>query len=414
MNSSIRGWMLSLSLTAIVAGSARAQSPPKAAETKVQTPGLPTQGDATKLGHAVIDFERNGAVDLFVANASNPHGMGGSCVACHNMPKHPATAFQPSAQWLSRLGNDDVGAELTPVDAALRAQLNLPQAQGLVVTGVVADGRAAKVGLKANDILLTLGGTSLTQPIDFLNVLKAQTTGIRGNESIELAYLRGGKPASVKIKAEVRVALAAATAAEETPDYYIGTPSNPLDETFRAHLDVPAGTGLVVGEIVKGTPAAKAGVKLGDIVLTFAGAAVPDVEALRSMIQATGPHPAKLDVLRAGKPLTLTITPEARKAEISWTRNRSDSEILFDKLAETTPLGRDFQVNTTVNDRFAPTTHSEVFQFQRNPNVLVFGSAPLAPADLTKKIDELTAQVQALMKAIEGLKGAQPQGGEKK
>ena len=70
-----------------------------------------------------------------------------------------------------------------------------------------------------------------------------------------------------------------------------------------------------MGEVAEGSPAAKAGVKYGDILIAFAGEPLPDVDALRAKIQAKGPNPAKLEVLRGGKPMMLIVTPEPRKPE---------------------------------------------------------------------------------------------------
>jgi membrane-associated protease RseP (regulator of RpoE activity) len=379
MTLSIRGWMFCLTLPTILAGSAGAQSGRDGVEAKVPINTQP------KEAHVQWQTLFDASNDQLITNWSNPRQQGWRLVA--------------------QSANDDVGGDLTPVDASLRAQLSLPQGQGLVVTNVAPEGRAAKVGLKANDILLTLAGTSLAQPNDFLNVLKEKTTGAHGNDSIELAYLRGGKPATVKIKAEVRVSLAAA--AEEKPDFYIGTPSTPLDDTFRAHLDIPAGTGLVVGEVAEGTPAVKAGVKYGDILLAFAGEPLPDVESLRAKIQATGPHPAKLQVLRAGKSMTLTITPEVRKPESTTFTTMTYFTPLqgasHERLVQGVPVLQDI---STINRLYT----TDLIQQKQNPDVLFVGSPQPAPADLTKKIDDLTAQVQALTKAVEGLKAA----GEKK
>ena len=65
--------------------------------------------------------------------------------------------------------------------------------------------------------------------------------------------------------------------------------------------------------------------------------------------------------------------------------------------------------HTSCNTRFAQSA-----QPQQAASGFFYGSAQPAPADLSKKLDELTAQVQALTKAVEGLKASQSQGGEKK
>ena len=384
MFSTMRGWMLGLSLPVIAAGSARAQEVPKTGENAVPRLERGLIGTVHRLGH--IDIDGDGVRDLSAIEGQ----------------KNWSTTHQ-FIRWPAQPVSDDVGAELTPVDAALRAQLNLLQDVGLVVTNVAPDGRAARAGLKANDILLTLAGSPLGKPEDLLSILKARSLA-HPDEPTDLNILRGGKPVTVKIKAEVRVALAA-TATEGKPSYYIGTFANPLDETFRAHLDVPAGTGLIVGEITEGTPAAKAGVKPGDILLAFAGDPLPDEDALRAKIQATGPHPAKLSVMRAGKPMTLTVTPEPRKSE-SWVAELQAGAGFAPPFPALTWGNR--EKNAWSDVALINKLYAANLGLQQQAQGLVFlDSQQPAPADLTKKIDELTAQVQALTKAVEGLKASQ-------
>lgn len=85
-----------------------------------------------------------------------------------------------------------LGLMCYPPPAVLRAQLNLPKGQGLVVAEVVADGPAAKAGIKENDVLLTAGDKSLTD-LPTLTRLVADT----GAKQIKIKLLRGGKEQTV-------------------------------------------------------------------------------------------------------------------------------------------------------------------------------------------------------------------------
>src|SRR5437660_12817131 len=57
--------------------------------------------------------------------------------------------------------DDMLGANLQPVGEALRAQLDLPAGQGLVVEGLRGDGACAWAGLQQNDILLSVADKPL-------------------------------------------------------------------------------------------------------------------------------------------------------------------------------------------------------------------------------------------------------------
>ncbi len=87
-----------------------------------------------------------------------------------------------------------IGVGCQTVPAAIRAQLDLPQGQGLFVEQVVADGPAAKAGIKEYDILLTADEASLAEPSDLVKAVDAAH-----DKSVSLQLLRGGKAQTVAV-----------------------------------------------------------------------------------------------------------------------------------------------------------------------------------------------------------------------
>lgn len=61
-------------------------------------------------------------------------------------------------------GTAAAGALLSPVDDSLRAQLDIPEGQGAVVTKVTPGTLAASIGLRKNDVLLEIDGKKITSP----------------------------------------------------------------------------------------------------------------------------------------------------------------------------------------------------------------------------------------------------------
>jgi len=67
--------------------------------------------------------------------------------------------------------------------------------------------------------------------------------------------------------------------------------------------------GALVSQVNKDSPAAKADVKVGDVVVRFDGKKVRDTRQLRNVVAATAPGTSvKLDVIRDGREQTLTAT----------------------------------------------------------------------------------------------------------
>ena len=68
----------------------------------------------------------------------------------------------------------------------------------------------------------------------------------------------------------------------------------------------------VVGEVVPGTPAARAGFQTGDSVTAIAGTPVRQWTELVDQIQDNAGHAVPIDLRRAGHEMTLAVTPESQ------------------------------------------------------------------------------------------------------
>ncbi|HUQ26053.1 MAG TPA: Do family serine endopeptidase [Burkholderiales bacterium] len=89
----------------------------------------------------------------------------------------------------------------------------------------------------------------------------------------------------------------------------IGIAIQPLTKELAQSFKLDSTNGAVVVSVDPGGPAAKAGVKLGDVVLDWNGKAIDDPNELPRMVAATKPGaPAKMRVWRGGKAETLAIT----------------------------------------------------------------------------------------------------------
>jgi hypothetical protein len=61
-------------------------------------------------------------------------------------------------------GVEVAGARLAPVDEAVRAQLDLPEGEGVVVTRIAPNSAADALGLRKSDILLEIDGKKIASP----------------------------------------------------------------------------------------------------------------------------------------------------------------------------------------------------------------------------------------------------------
>ncbi|MEM8884101.1 MAG: S1C family serine protease [Planctomycetota bacterium] len=93
-----------------------------------------------------------------------------------------------------------------------------------------------------------------------------------------------------------------------------GVKLQPISEALAAQLPgVPQGAGSV-SFVAPDGPAAKAGVRRHDLLLSVNGKPLPDIHRLRETLCTSEPGKAvKLEIMREGKKLERTVTPEERE-----------------------------------------------------------------------------------------------------
>lgn len=92
-------------------------------------------------------------------------------------------------------GQGRLGAMVEAPSAVLVEQLDLPKNVGIVLTEIQADSAAAKAGLKANDILLEIGGKPVpSEAQEFRDALKE----IKADTAVDAVVLRKGKRETIK------------------------------------------------------------------------------------------------------------------------------------------------------------------------------------------------------------------------
>ena len=94
---------------------------------------------------------------------------------------------------------------------------------------------------------------------------------------------------------------------------YLGVELVNLNEPLRAHFGVPAGSGVLVSNVVDDSPAARAGIQVGDIITRVDGEDVTSSRKLTTMVRkAEAGDPADLELWRDGKVETVSTTLDER------------------------------------------------------------------------------------------------------
>ncbi|MBS0625189.1 MAG: DegQ family serine endoprotease [Verrucomicrobia bacterium] len=90
---------------------------------------------------------------------------------------------------------------------------------------------------------------------------------------------------------------------------YLGVILQPVDKDLAEAMSLEKQEGILISDVVKGSPADKAGLKQGDIVLAYNDKPVKNISKFRNDIALLNPgSEIKLKILRSGKTLTITAS----------------------------------------------------------------------------------------------------------
>ncbi|MDP1558166.1 MAG: DegQ family serine endoprotease [Nitrosomonas sp.] len=115
---------------------------------------------------------------------------------------------------------------------------------------------------------------------------------------------------------------------------YLGIMIQPITTDLAESFGIEPGQGILVAEVTKNSPAEKAGLRQGDVIVAFNGEPVVDVGNFRNRVSLTPPGSREqLTILREGKQKDLTIVI---------------SELTIDKLAEQGSAQRTDDIGLTI------------------------------------------------------------------
>ncbi len=98
---------------------------------------------------------------------------------------------------------------------------------------------------------------------------------------------------------------------------WLGVICGPVEGVLRAQLDLPEDVGLVVQQVVPGSPAEQAGLRQHDILLAVDQKPLNSTKTLIQAIGDAGERELKLEWLRKGQQLAAVVTPAERPDVVS-------------------------------------------------------------------------------------------------
>lgn len=236
-----------------------------------------------------------------------------------------------------------IGIEPSEITKDNHSKYGLGDVRGVAVSRVFENSPAAKAGLKSGDVIVGFGNETVTS-VRKLQRLVSETAP---DHSVALTVVRGGKEEVLSLTVGEREATDSVGGAYgDAPQSFefkvprieglppvgegnverriilrgperrvIGVGVVPLTKQLSEFFGVTESKGLLISEVRENSPAAKAGLKAGDVIVQADGKAVAENEELVDAVNAKKEGDVVLGIVRGKKRETVTLTPETAKDE---------------------------------------------------------------------------------------------------
>lgn len=161
-----------------------------------------------------------------------------------------------------------------------------------VIEAVAADSPAAKAGLMVGDLIKKIDGKDIVTRVELLNAV-AKSDGA----PLTLEVLRDDRLQTITV---TPIPAQQQGARREEPAYYLGVEEIPP----------------LVNEVVPGKPAATAGFRAGDRIVSIEGTTIHTWMQMTGLVRENPGKPLHVDVLREGKRISLTVTPASETVTV--------------------------------------------------------------------------------------------------
>ena len=182
-----------------------------------------------------------------------------------------------------------MGTELNP---ELAKAMKVDAQRGAFVSQVLPNSAAAKAGVKAGDVVVSMNGKALTS----FAALRAEVGSLPVGTKLQLGLLRDGKPVSVSVELQQ-----SSQQKVQSATIYTG-----IEGADLSNIDSNGQKGVRVDNVKAGSAAARIGLKKGDVIMGVNQQAIANLGELRKILD-TKPSVLALNVQRGDNSLYLLM-----------------------------------------------------------------------------------------------------------
>jgi serine protease Do len=241
-----------------------------------------------------------------------------------------------------------LGVEIGEVTAEKAKDLKLSPVRGVLVVDVEPESPAAKAGLKENDVITKYEGQTIEGTMQFRRMVRETPPGravtltiSRSGNSQDVSVELGDRSAYFEKKMEGKMRDFGNAYAFSAPNFefhsgsdfglmdwrtpLLGIGAENLSGQLGAYFGAPDNAGVLVREVRPATPAEKAGLKAGDVIIKVDSKPIRSLAELREQLRdKSDQKTVNLGVLRKGSEMSVAVTIErSRPIESMHTVHRA-------------------------------------------------------------------------------------------
>jgi len=233
-----------------------------------------------------------------------------------------------SLSWAEKSSKDKeqgyLGVYLQELTSDLKESLDLGKSvEGVLISGVVEDSPAEEAGLEDGDVIISYDGEKVYSAKKLTSLVRKTEPGsrvkikvIRDGEDKRLTVTLGERSSSISyelLSPEKIIKLKKGKMQPFEFTFYsrpkIGVAIQDLTEQLGEYFGIKDGEGVLITEVIEGSPAEEAGLKAGDVILEIDGQKVEDTgELLEAISEKEKGDRVELVVLRNKRPKRFSLT----------------------------------------------------------------------------------------------------------
>lgn len=182
-----------------------------------------------------------------------------------------------------KVSRDRLGVLIQEANQDLAASFGLEKPAGALVSSVEKDSHAARAGIEAGDVILKFNGKEIIHSSDLPPLVADLTPG----STALLEVWHKGKVKAISMNVGEMNTAAANALPDGVAKGELGLATRPLTSEERSKAELAKDEGVMVERVAEG-PAAQAGIRRSDIILSVNGEKFGSAEKLRSLVEIHG------------------------------------------------------------------------------------------------------------------------------